>query len=54
LGIQLNEEKNNKNEWHISTEKTSVKVYVIPTNEKLMIAETTADLYDKQKIIDPL
>ncbi len=41
LSIQLNEEKNNKNEWQISTDASKVKVYVIPTNEELMIAKDT-------------
>ncbi|MEO8712733.1 MAG: acetate/propionate family kinase [Parafilimonas sp.] len=38
LGIELNEEKNNKNEWLISNDNSKVKVYVIPTNEELMMA----------------
>lgn len=41
-GIRLNEEKNNKNEWQISNDESTVKVYVIPTNEEIMIAKTTA------------
>jgi acetate kinase len=45
LNIELNEEKNNKNERQISSDNSTVKVYVIPTNEELMIAKDTAKLY---------
>jgi acetate kinase len=47
LNIHLNEENNNNNQWQISNEESKVKVYVIPTNEELMIAKTAFDLYDK-------
>ena len=47
LNIHLNEEKNNKNQWQISNEKSSVKVHVIPTNEEIMIAKTTNEIYEK-------
>ncbi len=49
LNIQLDEEKNNKNQWQISKEESSVNVYIIPTNEELMIAETTAEIYRSTK-----
>ncbi|MDQ6812953.1 MAG: acetate/propionate family kinase, partial [Bacteroidota bacterium] len=39
LGIELCEIKNMNNEAVISKEASKVKVYVIPTNEELMIAE---------------
>ena len=45
LNIQLDKEKNNKNERQISNKASKVKVYVIPTNEELMIAKDTAQLY---------
>ncbi len=45
LNIQLDKEKNNKNEWEISSDESKVKVYVIPTNEELMIAKDTMQLY---------
>ena len=45
LNIELNEEKNNKNERQISTDNSAAKVYVIPTSEELMIAKDTAQLY---------
>ncbi|MEP6949561.1 MAG: acetate/propionate family kinase, partial [Ginsengibacter sp.] len=47
LNIHLNEEKNNKNQWQISNEKSNVKVYVIPTNEELVIATMTGEIYEK-------
>jgi len=46
LNIQINEEKNNKNHWQISGDESEVKVYVVPTNEELMIAKMTAQLYE--------
>lgn len=39
LGIELDEKKNNDSELIISTERSKVQVYVIKTNEELMIAE---------------
>jgi len=39
LGIGLNEKRNNKNASRISQDKSRVAVYVIPTNEELIIAE---------------
>jgi acetate kinase len=47
LNIHLNEEKNNKNQWQISNEESNVKVFVIPTNEELMIAKTAGELHEK-------
>ena len=46
LGIQIDPEKNNLRgeEVIISTPDSKVKVWVIPTNEELMIAQDTADL----------
>ena len=44
MGIQLNQERNSKNELQISANESTVKVYVIPTNEELMIAKSTAGL----------
>ena len=49
LNIHLNEEKNNENQWQISNEESNVKIYVIPTNEELKIAETTAEIYKSSK-----
>jgi len=47
LNIHLNKEKNDKNQWQISNEENNVKVFVIPTNEELMIAKTTGEIYEK-------
>jgi len=47
LNIHINEEKNNKNHWQISGDESKVKIYVVPTNEELMIAKMTAELYEK-------
>ncbi|MGV8814344.1 MAG: acetate/propionate family kinase [Gelidibacter sp.] len=47
LGIELDEVNNMKNETLISTEKSKVKVYVIPTNEEVMIAKLVYDILDK-------
>lgn len=45
LGIEINERKNKKNKTIISTKKSKVKVYVIPTNEEIMIARNAKELY---------
>ena len=46
FGFELNEENNNIRGkiQEISTEDSRVKVYVVPTNEELMIARDTAKL----------
>ena len=46
FGLELNEEKNEERGkiQEISTEDSRVKVYVVPTNEELMIARDTAKL----------
>ena len=46
LGVEIDEEKNNcrGEEVEISTPDSKVKVYVVPTNEELMIARETMDL----------
>ena len=46
LGVKLDEEKNNTRgkELCISTPDSKVQVWVVPTNEELMIAKDTADL----------
>ena len=46
LGVKIDEEKNNckGEEVEISTPDSKVKVYVVPTNEELMIARETMDL----------
>ena len=49
LGIKVDEEKNNcrGKEVEISTPDSKVKVYVIPTNEELMIARDTMEIVNK-------
>lgn len=46
LGVKIDEEKNNcrGKETQISTPDSKVKVFVIPTNEELMIARDTRDI----------
>ena len=46
LGVKIDEEKNNcrGEEVVISTPDSKVKVYVVPTNEELMIARETRDI----------
>ncbi len=41
MGLEINDERNKKNETIISIEGSRVMVYAIPTNEELMIAKTT-------------
>ena len=50
VGIELDEDRNNQNQSEISIEGGKVKVLVIPTNEELMIAKCTTDLYMESKI----
>ena len=49
LGVKVDEEKNNcrGEEIEISTSDSKVKVFVVPTNEELMIARDTRDLVSK-------
>lgn len=49
LGVKIDEEKNNcrGKEVEISTPDSKVKVFVVPTNEELMIARDTAEIVSK-------
>ena len=49
LGVKLDKERNNcrGKEVEISTDDSKIKVYVVPTNEELMIARDTRDLISK-------
>ena len=51
LGVKIDEEKNNcrGKEVEISTPDSKIKVFVIPTNEELMIARDTMDIVTKNK-----
>jgi len=44
LGAELDEEANDRKETKISTAFSRVSLWVIPTNEELMIAKHTGDL----------
>ena len=46
MGVELDEEKNNirAEEYQISTDKSKVKVWIVPTEEELMIARETVNL----------
>ena len=46
LGIEIDKEKNNSRgkEIEISNQNSKVKVFVVPTNEELMIARETLNL----------
>ncbi len=49
LGVEIDEEKNSKRgeEIDIATDNSKIRVFVIPTNEELMIAQDTKELLDK-------
>ena len=49
LGVKIDSEKNNcrGKEVEISTPDSKVKVFVIPTNEELMIARDTMEIVEK-------
>lgn len=51
LGVKLDPQRNNVRgkEALISADDSKVKVWVIPTNEELMIAQDTADLVNAAK-----
>ena len=50
MGVKLDEEKNSTRgiTGEISTEDSTIKVVVLPTNEELMIAKDTYDLINKE------
>jgi len=49
LGVKIDEEKNNVRgkTTKISTDDSKIEVYIIPTNEELMIAQDTYELINK-------
>jgi acetate kinase len=51
LGLSIDEDRNSNGQRKkiISTDDSRVKVLVIPTNEELLIARDTADIYLKNK-----
>jgi acetate kinase len=52
IGIELDEVQNKNSAFQISTANSKVNVYVIPTNEELMIAKITAGIYNELEIIN--
>ena len=49
LNIEIDEKENNKNAMIISTAKSKVKVYVIPTDEEIIIAKSAKELFINSK-----
>ncbi len=49
LGIELDEAKNNKNEIEITSKKSKIKIFVIPTNEELQMVRNANKLLANQK-----
>ena len=49
MGVKLDSEKNHQRgiNGEISTDDSSIKVYVIPTDEELMIAKDTYNLINE-------
>lgn len=48
FGVKIDEEKNNEivnSEGKISSDDSSIEIYVVPTNEELLIARDTLELY---------
>jgi len=49
LGIEIDEEENHRTATAISKQNSPVNVYVIPTDEEIVIAKATRDLYIKSE-----
>jgi acetate kinase len=49
LGVELDNDANQKQKTRISTQQSKISVWVIPTNEELMIARHTATLLGLRK-----
>ncbi|MGK2864525.1 MAG: acetate/propionate family kinase [Chitinophagaceae bacterium] len=49
MGIEIDEEENKKNANVISSGKSNVKVYMIPTDEESIIAKSTKELFINSK-----
>ncbi len=47
LGLELEETRNRKNAEIISSDRSRVRLFVLPTNEELMIARHVVGLFDK-------
>jgi len=44
LGLEVDEDRNRRNDTVFSTDRSRVRAFVVPTNEELMIARHTAEL----------
>jgi len=44
LGMELEETRNRKNEEIISSDRSRVRIFVLPTNEELMIARHVVEV----------
>ena len=51
LGVEIDREENNANSLRIDTQKKSVAVYVIKTNEELMIVQHAMKLISDEHYI---
>ncbi len=49
VGLELDEIRNRANEDIISADRSRVRVFIIPTNEELMIARSTMRLHEAQR-----
>ena len=50
MGVEIDKEKNNTSgeEKEISTQNSKVKVWVVPTNEELVIARQTKEIVENK------
>lgn len=48
LGVELEESKNNNNELEITSKKSKLKIFVIPTNEELQMVRNANNLLNKK------
>jgi len=51
LGVEIDQERNSRNETVISTNASRVKVMVVPTNEELVIARETRNLVEQKSLV---
>ena len=52
MGVELDEEANNERgeEKEISTKNSKIKVWVVPTNEELVIAQDTKNIVENLRM----
>jgi acetate kinase len=51
MGIEVDKQANLQNAVSISTPASKIKILIIPTNEEIMIAQHTWDLWEKERIV---